>query len=145
MRAVLSASSPLVFLHYYAVGLRLSTANTPTYCPPVQPACPPATPCSNPLPDKSSACLPALLQLVNLKVFLQNFENKKYCNADAHTGQFVTQRLTDDGWFAFTIPLSTFKCDYEGAMPYQIDRIDLQNTNVLHAAFCLGELKLLRG
>jgi hypothetical protein len=85
------------------------------------------------------------LQPVDLKVFLHNFEAKKYCNSDTRTGQHVTKRLTDDGWFHFTIPLGTFKCDYEGAQPWQINRIDLQNTKVLHAAFCLGELKLLRG
>uniref|UniRef100_A0A383WGT9 Expansin-like EG45 domain-containing protein n=1 Tax=Tetradesmus obliquus TaxID=3088 RepID=A0A383WGT9_TETOB len=81
---------------------------------------------------------------VDLKVFLQNYESKKYCNSDARTGQFVTQSL-GDGWFSYKIPLSAFKCDYEGALPHQLTRIDLQNTKVLHAAFCLGELRLLRG
>lgn len=85
------------------------------------------------------------LQPVDLKVFLHNFETQKFCNSDIRTGQHVTKRLTDDGWFQFNIPISAFKCDAQGALPNQLNRIDLQNTKVPHAAFCLGELRLLRG
>eukprot|EP00882_Tetradesmus_deserticola_P029331 GHRQ01032846.1.p1 GENE.GHRQ01032846.1~~GHRQ01032846.1.p1 ORF type:complete len:418 (+),score=138.10 GHRQ01032846.1:407-1660(+) len=81
---------------------------------------------------------------VDLKFFLHNFETKKFCNSDVRTGQHMTKRLSADGWFQFTIPLSAFKCDYDGALPHQLDRIDLQNTKVQHASFCLGELRLLR-
>jgi hypothetical protein len=86
----------------------------------------------------------AALQPVDLKVFILNFEFQKYCNAELRTGNYTPTAIVPRGWYQFTLPLADFKCDYDGALPSQVNRIEFQNTAELPALFCLTGLKLLR-
>jgi hypothetical protein len=81
---------------------------------------------------------------VDLKVFILNFEFQKYCNADLRTGNYTPTARAPQGWYQFTLPFADFKCDYEGALPNQVNRIEFQNTEEQPALFCLAGLRLLR-
>jgi hypothetical protein len=98
--------------------------------------------CRCPLPLPLSPA--AALQPVDLKVFILNFEFQKYCNAELRTGNYTPTAIAPRGWYQLTLPLADFKCDYNGALPSQVNRIEFQNTAELPALFCLAGLKLLR-
>lgn len=90
-------------------------------------------------------CLPSCPQPVDLKVFIQNYEFQKYCNAELRTGNYTERSVAlPGGWYQVTMPFSDFRCDYGGAFDTDVDRIDFQNTNIRPALFCLAGLKLLR-
>ena len=86
-----------------------------------------------------------LPQPVNLKVFIQNDEGKKYCNSELFTGNYTTGTTPGPGgWIRFVLPFEDFRCDYWEAQPTQVDRIDFQNVAELPAEFCLADFELLR-
>lgn len=59
-------------------------------------------------------------QPVDLKVFIQDFEFKKYCNSELRTGNFTPTARAPGGWDQFTIPFVDFRCDYQGASPADV-------------------------
>ncbi|WIA32859.1 hypothetical protein OEZ86_006034 [Tetradesmus obliquus] len=83
-------------------------------------------------------------QPVDLKVFILNFEFQKYCNAELRTENYTPTATAPGGWYRFTLPFADFKCDYDGALPTQVNRIEFQNTAERNALFCLAGLRLLR-
>jgi hypothetical protein len=89
-------------------------------------------------------CCSACLQPVDLKVFILNFEFQKYCNAELRSGNYTPTATAPNGWYQFSFSLADFKCDYDGALPSQVNRIEFQNTAELPALFCLAGLRLLR-
>ena len=82
---------------------------------------------------------------MNLKVFIKAGEGESYCNSELFTGNYGTgSPPRAGGWVRYVVPFEDFKCDYEGALPHQVDRIDLQNVSKLPAEFCLADFQLLR-
>ncbi len=83
---------------------------------------------------------------MDLKVFIQNFEFQKFCNAELRTGNATvrTARPAPGGWARYELPLSRFRCDYDGARLTDVNRVDFQNPSRLPALFCLARLRLLR-
>lgn len=81
---------------------------------------------------------------MNVKAFILNDATDQYCNAEVFTGNWSTITPGPGGWFRHEVPFSAFKCDYEGALPTQVHRIDFQNVAEQPALFCLNDLRLQR-
>lgn len=65
-------------------------------------------------------------------------------------GKVAPVAAAPGGWFQWNVPLADFACDYNGAFPQQLERIDFQNPAVIdsvtdsRALACLADLRLNR-
>lgn len=71
---------------------------------------------------------------------------KKYCNKEIYIKDlFATSAPAGGGWRKYTVPLASFRCDYDGARLDQIDRVDFQNYVPLEKVpFCLANFEIVR-
>lgn len=76
----------------------------------------------------------------NLKLTLQNTEQKLYCGGDVILGQTVQPSSTSGDYSVFDIPLSQFGCTNPSLA--QVDALGIQNTGTTTEAFCLDNIAL---
>jgi hypothetical protein len=121
-------------------------------------ACQPDFPPPTPNPKRTHKILekhtPSPPQVPSLKVFVQNDETKKYCNTEITTAALLAGAVNGSsaaalpgGWARFVVPFGAFRCDYEGATPGEVDRLDIQNPapppgNAVD--FCLDNVEIRR-
>lgn len=81
-------------------------------------------------------------------MYLQNEEGKKYCNAEvflnATKPDSTTRGPLGSNFYTFKVPLSQFKCDYEGAFLKDITNISFENANERRAYVCIARVTILR-
>jgi len=79
----------------------------------------------------------------NLKLTIQNTEQKLYCGGDVILGQTVQPTSTQGDWNEFVIPLSSFGCNNPSLA--QVDAIGFQNIGQSTVPFCLDNIALTGG
>ncbi|KAI8470025.1 MAG: hypothetical protein J3K34DRAFT_521703 [Monoraphidium minutum] len=93
-----------------------------------------------PPPARAAARLP------DLKIFVLNEQEQRYCNNEVFIRDLANSSTPlRGGWAAYRLPFSALRCDYEGALPDQVDRVDIQNASPdSSAAFCLANFEIAR-
>jgi hypothetical protein len=80
-----------------------------------------------------------------LKLFVLNDETQSFCNAEALTADLANgSSPLPGGWRRYTLPFAALRCDYTGALPEEVDRVDFQNPATdSSVAFCLTNFAIL--